>query len=187
MIREKKMFWILLCLVFLLPFKVQAWSIKGSWDANTEPDLAGYHVYISTTYENALQKIGDIAEFSTTKHCFCYDGISSNLKVVFIAVTAYNTEGLESAPTIGYRLSGNIWGTFNDGASYTDARVDGQDLTTLGLYFGLTTSHPEYNCSGTFSIETAPLDQRSDLDRNNRIDGLDLIELGLCFGNMATQ
>ena len=187
MIRKKRMFWILVCLVFLLPFKAQAWGIKASWDANTEPDLAGYNVYISTTYENASQKIGDIASFSTTKPCFCYDGISSNIKVVFVALIAYDTEERESTPTIGYSLPGNIWGTFNDGVSYTNARVDGQDLTSLGLYFGLTTSHQQIDCLGVFSIEIPSLDQRSDFDHSNRIDGLDLIKLGLCFGNLAAQ
>ena len=187
--KEKKgMFWLLIFLFLLfLPSKVQAWGIKASWDPNTEPDLAGYNVYISTTYENASQKIGDIAEFSLSvdKPCFCYDGISSNLRVVFIALVAHDTEGLESTPTIGYSLVGNIWGTFNDGVSYTNARVDGQDLTSLGLYFGSFTSHQEIDCSGTFSIEIPSLDQRSDFDQSNRIDGLDLIKLGLCFGNMA--
>ena len=182
--RKKRVFWILLCLVFLLPFKAQAWGIKGSWDANTESDLAGYNVYLATTYDNASQLIGDIVEFSTDKTCFCYE-IDDNLDVVFIAITARNDKGDESDPIVGYLLFGNVWGTYEDGVPYTDARVDGQDLTSLGLFFSLFTSHQEIDCSGTFVVELTSLDQRSDLDKSGRSDGIDLIKMALRFGNTA--
>lgn len=183
MIRKKMMLWFFVWLIVFCFFPLEAGGIAASWDANTEPDLAGYNVYIATTYDNAFQLIGDIYYFSTTETSFCYD--EGDRDVVFLTVTAYDTEGFESDPAMAYSLRGNIWGTYEDGVSYTNARVDGQDLITLGLYFGLVTSHQKINCSGTFVIELTGLDQRSDFDRSRRVDGLDLIELGLCFGNTA--
>ena len=184
MIIKKMMLWLFVWLIFICFFPLEAGGIAASWDANTEPDLAGYNVYIATTYDNVSQGIGDIYYFSTTETCFCYD--EGDRDVVFLAVTAYNTAGLESDPTIVYLLSGNIWGTSSDGVSYANTRVDGQDLISLGLYFGSVTSHQEIDCSGTFVVELTGLAQRSDFNRSRRIDGLDLIELGLRFGNTAS-
>lgn len=185
MIRKKMMFWFLVWLIFFCFFPLEARGIVVSWDANTEPDLAGYNIYLATTYENASQGISDIASFSVTKPCFCYN-IDPNINVVFVAITAYDTEGMESEFTIGYVLRGNIWGTYNDGVAYTAAGVNGQDLGTLGLYFNSATSHQEIDCSGTFVVENPSLDQRSDLYRDNFINGRDLIELGLRYNNTAS-
>ena len=186
MIIKKMMLWLFVWLIFICFFPLEAGGkvLKASWDANTESDLDGYNVYIATSYDYASQPIGDIAEFPTDKTCFCYE-IDDNLDVVFIAITARNDKGGESDPIVGYLLFGNVWGTYEDGVPYTDARVDGQDLTSLGLFFSLFTSHQEIDCSGTFVVELTSLDQRSDLDKSGRSDGIDLIKMALRFGNTA--
>ena len=187
--RKKRVFWILLCLVFLLPFKAQAWGIKGSWDANTEPDLAGYNIFIATTHAKASQKIGDIAEFSTEDTWFCYEETGGIPDVIFGAITAYDTEGRENGVSnIYYLLAGNVWGTCEDGVFYTEARVDGLDITTMGIYFGLKNIvHQELDCAEGFSIDNTSIDQRCDIDHSGEVKGRDLIEMCLRYNNRANQ
>ena len=157
-------------LLVLLLFPNKSIGILVTCNPNTEDDLAGYHAYFATTYQNAQQKNGDIGGISigvVDEPSFPYEIDESIYDVVFVALTAFDTSGNESGTTICYKLYGNIVGGFFDGTPYTEARVDGMDLITLGIYFGQTTNH------------------RSDLNRNGRVDGFDLIELGLKFGNTA--
>lgn len=61
------------------------------WDANTEPDLAGYHLYYGTN--PGLYTIDiDVGLATTTTVRSLTEGV-----VYYFAVTAYNTQGAESA------------------------------------------------------------------------------------------
>ena len=152
-------------------------GIMVTWNPNTEHDLAGYRAYVCTTYTRAQAKNGDIATGTigvSSSPSYTYDE-SANVNQLFIGLTAYEFGGNESTASICYHLYGNIVGGYFDNTPYTQARVDGMDLITLGLHFN----------------KRAPFDSgeaaRCDLDKNNRIDGMDLIELGLRFNNRAYQ
>ncbi len=181
------------CLGFVLFLcclaEAEAGTLYVAWDANTEADLEDYMVYISTTHEKAVQKQGDIASFPTTRTSFCYS-ISDIYDVFFVGVSARDFSGNESGVTVGFVLRRNIYGAYNDGTSYTEARVDGQDLTTLGVYFGEFVTHENVDsidCDQDFELVLSTYKQKCDLDYNGRIDGFDLIELGLGFGKSAAQ
>ncbi len=82
----------LLLLVFLsaLSSQLSAASVKLAWDANTEPDLAGYRLYWGAQtrrYTNLL----DSGLLTTNE----VPGLTPGDRL-FLAVTAYNTNGLES-------------------------------------------------------------------------------------------
>ncbi len=187
----KRIFYSLFFLILFLPYQIFGYEIKLSWDANTESDLARYNGAIATSYAKASQMIGDIAEFVIDKNqtWHCHEAAGAIPDVLFAALTAVNTSELESeVSNIPYLLYGNIWGTYEDGVSYTNAIVDGQDLVTLGIYFGLSgINHPEYNCSLGFTIEDSSLNQRCDIDNSGQIKGRDLIEICLRYGNRADQ
>lgn len=182
------------CSLFFMIINSQAEArirtIKMSWAPNSETDIVGYRIYWGSTYAEAFQagtdhdpsrRIADIIGKTNA----CIDVNDSDYDAIFFAVTAYNTSGLESAPTVAYVLFGNIVGDYNDGTPYTSARVDGEDLTALGIHFGKSVSHPQYDCQGTFTIQPQTEAQKCDLSRDGRIDGLDLIELGLRWTNTA--
>jgi Bacterial Ig domain len=68
-------------------------SLTLSWDANQEPDVAGYILYYgdaSGHYTNSI----DVGNVTTTIASNLVDGVS-----YFFTVTAYNTSRLESAPS----------------------------------------------------------------------------------------
>jgi len=160
-------------------------TIKLSWDPNNEPDLAGYRVYWATKVDNLLTKTSYMMDVGKkTSACIQVDDAQ---KVWFIGVSAYNTSGYESSLTMGYHLFGNIKGDFNEGTPYTNARVDGEDLIYIGLYFGKTVYHNNYDCSTGFSIELPTMIQKADLNKDGRIDGADLVELSVRFGNAASE
>jgi len=81
-----------IALLFCLVTPCHAMDITLAWDANTEPNLAGYKVYYDTDgsgapYSNEID-VGDVTEFTLSN---LPDG-----EVHFFAVTAYNDENLES-------------------------------------------------------------------------------------------
>ena len=166
----------------VLTFPAEARVIKMSWDANTEPDLAGYKIYWGITYNEVANKVNFLQDVGN-KTCACIDVDDGSYKFIFLGVTAYDTQGFESSATVGYVLFGNIIGDYNNGTPYTSAQVDGTDLITLGLHFGEVVTHPTYDCAGTFAIELPADAQKADLNYDNWIDGFDLIYLGLRFGN----
>ena len=63
---------------------------KLLWDPHSEPDLAGYKVYVGTNpgVYGAPVNIGNITEFEVTN--------LSRGKTYYFAVTAYDTSGMES-------------------------------------------------------------------------------------------
>jgi hypothetical protein len=77
------------CLFFLMPCAV-AGEVTLAWDRNTEPDLAGYKVYVgveSRTYDRVID-----AGNETT----CVVSGLEEGKTYYFAATAYNSNNLES-------------------------------------------------------------------------------------------
>jgi len=187
-----RLFFIVTGLCFLsFPIQAEAktktvmisWSAVTTCTDGSTCQIAGYRIYWGRTHDLAANKTGTMVERgSYTSACIQVD---DSYPVYYLGVVAYDTSGVESSSNIAYLLFGNIAGTYNDGTPYTSARVDGFDLTTLGLYFGQSVSHPTYDCSGTFVIQLPTDAQKCDLNKDGRVDGLDLIELGLRFGNAA--
>jgi hypothetical protein len=84
-----------------------ALEVTLGWDANTEPDLAGYKVYYKTGSSGppyngtgadqgsspVTVPIGDLADRDNPEYTL--SGLSDS-EVSFLVVTAYDTEGLES-------------------------------------------------------------------------------------------
>jgi len=65
-------------------------DVNGSWDANTESDLAGYRIYYGTESGNYTQTIDVGNELSALII------ISETNKTYYFAITAYDTSGNES-------------------------------------------------------------------------------------------
>ena len=64
-------------------------SVSLSWDANTEPDLAGYKLYYGGASGNytASVDVGDVTTYVFTRQA---------MTPYYFAVTAYNSDGRES-------------------------------------------------------------------------------------------
>ena len=103
--KKQEFFWLkfslLLLFVFILSNSTWAATVGLQWDPNTETDLAGYKVY----YEPDLPTVPfdgteategvapiDVGNITTTT----ISGLDAN-KDYYFAVTAYDTEGLESS------------------------------------------------------------------------------------------
>ncbi len=93
--------WLALLFALCLVTPSHALDVTLAWDANAEPDLAGYNLYYKTGSSgppyngtgalegNSPIDVGNVTEF--TIH-----GLSNGVTYFFV-VTAYDTEGLESA------------------------------------------------------------------------------------------
>lgn len=65
--------------------------IELFWDVNPEPDVAGYNIYVSGTYEGPYQAIG------SSRDAYFLDNGARNGNKYYYAVTAYDFDGNESA------------------------------------------------------------------------------------------
>ncbi|MFW6148000.1 MAG: fibronectin type III domain-containing protein [Thermodesulfobacteriota bacterium] len=114
----------------LLPGPAYAADVTLAWDANTEPDLAGYKVYYKRSssgppYDGTEAREGespiDVGEVTqVTLH-----DLTENV-VYFIALTAYDTEGRES----GYSQevsTGDDDDPDGDGLNNTEENIYGTD------------------------------------------------------------
>ena len=66
-------------------------SVELAWDPNTEPDLAGYHLYFST-YNPTLGGVTAVDVGNVTTYTVC----GLNLGSYYFSVTAYDNDGHES-------------------------------------------------------------------------------------------
>lgn len=98
----KKIFPVVICLLF--PSSVLGAHIDLAWDANSEPDLAGYIVYYGS-FSRAYTESLDIGKATSVR----ITGLSEDTEY-FIALTAYDIYGNESdfsAEVSGYALPGD--------------------------------------------------------------------------------
>ena len=187
---------VFLCVVFLSVAAILAIDARDSFGAmktiklSLEPGTGGtevavgFRLYWDTTQTAVVNKTTsnrlDIG--NKTSACISLD---DTRPFYYLGATAYDANSNESTVTVGYFLFGNIVGGYNDGTASSSARVDGNDLTTLGMYWGQMVTHQVYDCNSTFVITLPTNAQKADLNRDGRVDGRDLIELGLRFGNAA--
>ena len=127
---------------------VLAADVSLAWDANSEPDLAGYKIYYgnaSGTY-GSLIIIGNVTTYTVT-----------NLApgTYYFVVAAYNSAGLES----GY--SNEVFATVSAAASRCDMNADGA-VNVLDLQVLIN------------AILMLPGAVGNDLNADTRIDVLDL-------------
>lgn len=80
-----------LCAFF--PNIIYAASVTLSWDANTEPDLAGYSIYYSTT--SGSYTTSDRLDVDKNMTSVTITGLNL-YTIYYFVITAYNTEGYES-------------------------------------------------------------------------------------------
>ncbi len=114
---------LLFCFVGIVDF-CEAKTIFIDWEQNTEANLAGYKVYYGTDYNAvAAKQVVPINLIGRAANCACLIVDEKIMSVVYIGVSAYNTDGQESALTMGYRLFGNSAGDFNDGMPMSSARA----------------------------------------------------------------
>lgn len=90
-----------LLLFFLLavPAILAGATVEVSWNANTEPDLAGYTVYKSSD--------GSVWTFVGTTQATLYDIDNVSDGMWYFAVTAFDTAGNESAKSTPVSLTVN--------------------------------------------------------------------------------
>lgn len=89
-------------LTVVVHFALQTWAASLAWNANTEPDLAGYRVYYGETNTSPIKV--DVQKQTS----YALTNLSAG-KTYFFYVTAYNTAALESNPsqTITYSVPQN--------------------------------------------------------------------------------
>jgi hypothetical protein len=77
--------------LLLMPFSAYGAELSLAWDANTEPDLAGYYIYYGTASGDYFDPInvGDVTEVTLT-------GFDDG-GTYYFAATAYDEDGNESA------------------------------------------------------------------------------------------
>ena len=81
-------------------FEVEAADVTLAWDLSSSPDIAGYRLHSGTT-SSVYSQTSELGNATST--------LVSNLvtgKTYFFVVTAYNTMGIESAPSneVSYRV-----------------------------------------------------------------------------------
>ena len=78
-------------ILLLFPLGTYGAEVSLEWAANSEPDLAGYHIYYGTASGDYSHRIdvGDVTEFRVT-------GLDDRIAYYF-AATAYDRDGNESA------------------------------------------------------------------------------------------
>ena len=81
----------LVSVLILFPFVTHGAEVTLAWDANTEPDLAGYNIYYGTAsgdYSDSID-VGDVTEYPVT-------GLDDG-GTYYFAATAYDEDDNESA------------------------------------------------------------------------------------------
>jgi hypothetical protein len=94
---------LILMAILLIPAMVQAMDVTLGWDANSEPDLAGYRLYwahtaggqVVTQTTNRVEIPLTMPGFTKATPQFTVTGLPND-KECWFRLTAYDTEGLES-------------------------------------------------------------------------------------------
>jgi len=144
-----------LLLLFFTP--AEAAHLDLAWDANTEPDLAGYRVYYGTaSREYGIDNSIDVGNTTTYRVDSLLEGVT-----YYIAVTAYDMYGNES--------------DFSDEV-YSDTDSDAMPDDWETEYFGDTSQEPEgdydgdgLNNLGEYQLGTDPTNP--DTDSDQMLDG----------------
>ncbi len=125
-----------LLLLFFTP--ADAAYLNLAWDANTEPDLAGYRVYYGTASREYVDPI-DVGNTTTYRVDSLLEGV-----MYYIAVTAYDMYGNES--------------DFSD-ELFSDTADDGMPDAWETEYFGDANQEPEsdYDGDGLNNLEAYQL------------------------------
>jgi hypothetical protein len=89
----------------LSPLCPAAQSVTLSWDANAEPDIAGYRVYYRTAAGDSSEVI-DVGNTTT----FIVPNLGDGITYLF-SVTAYNNASLESQPSNEVSNTGSVGDT----------------------------------------------------------------------------
>lgn len=102
-------------LLALLAFALPCAGATLEWDANTETNIGGYKVYVGPSSRNYT------TNWTTTNTTFTVTNVPVNRGSNFFAVTAFDTDGLES------EYSDEVSGVFTN----RPARVTGVRLTPV--------------------------------------------------------
>jgi len=116
---------VVLCVIVFNSSFAIAGSLKASWNANTEPDLAGYKIYYgesSGNYTNSIN-VGKVTQYAITQ---LQDGVT-----YYFVITAYDTAGNES----GYSLEVSAKTILIDSAPPTVSSVTPRDLSRVEIKF----------------------------------------------------
>jgi hypothetical protein len=90
-----KAWWLLSLIIVFSAFPAEAAICTLEWDANIEPDLAGYRVYHSSSSNGYTA--GEFSYRTQSTSATCEDlGIGMDGKLHYLTVTAYDTTGNES-------------------------------------------------------------------------------------------
>ncbi|MGH7452819.1 MAG: fibronectin type III domain-containing protein, partial [bacterium] len=152
-----------LCVVFsvegLNPAQLlAAGALKASWNANTEPDLAGYKIYYGLSSGNYTISInvGNVTQYTVNQ-------LTEGLVYHFV-VTAYDTAGNESA--YSQEVSGQIPVVDRTPPAITSFRAVNQQ--TLEVIFGEAVSLTTAQSTANYTIAPAITVQSAKLQTDNR-------------------
>jgi hypothetical protein len=138
---------------------MQAATVRLSWDANSQANLAGYKVYYGTashSYDTSIY-VGNTTTYAVA---------SLNPGTYYFAVTAWDTSGNESG------FSNEVAATLLPGTTITQVTLSG--LTESSVIINWTTDHPT---TGTIRYGTSALDKASSesslvLEHETQLTGL---------------
>lgn len=98
-------------------------SITLGWDANTEPNLAGYKALVSDVSGSGYTQFGNDILAGTEEVDFAFTGTGTEAIKKFFVVRAFNEEGLESGD------SNEVYWIYNFAPYELTATLDGDDIT----------------------------------------------------------
>jgi hypothetical protein len=99
--------------------------IELYWNENREPDVAGYNVYVASSYNGRYSLIG------STDNAYYSDDGAANGSVYYYAVTAYDYDGNES--------------DMSTDVAYDIPRPEGYDITLLNSAFSASQSGYDFS------------------------------------------
>ncbi len=146
----------IICIGADIPFKkpiIMTHKLKITWNANTEPDLAGYNLYYKTKNDSTVHF------FSTSKHDtsivvdfgkIAKDGTDR----VYIWLTAYDTSGCmsENSQVVSMPVIADTLNYFF-GDTNRDFTVNALDMYRFWQAFGWRKGEANYNPLFDFNVD----------------------------------